>query len=183
MWRRGQGKIKVKSRQFKQNLNRKYNLMGFDNIEINLVILSFSSLVSYHLQGERGITTFHSFFQNLPNMNIYLNLFNITQHFYHYPPKRIQTPPLPAIVFQLKISAGLVFKCNKPLYLIFHLYILYRPFVCFLKHIQCFTTYLFILNSPVWTSVVNTWISSVQFHSTCVMCISYTQSVRCHELY
>ena len=35
--RRGQGKDKVRSRQPKYNLNRNYNLMGFDIIEINLV--------------------------------------------------------------------------------------------------------------------------------------------------
>ena len=39
--RRGQGKVKVKSRQHNHNLNRNYNLMGFDTIEINLVILCF----------------------------------------------------------------------------------------------------------------------------------------------
>ena len=38
---RGQGKVKVKSRQHNHNLNCKYNLMGFDTIEINLVFLSF----------------------------------------------------------------------------------------------------------------------------------------------
>ena len=37
--RRGQGKVKVKSRQHNHILNRKYNLMGFDTIEINLVIV------------------------------------------------------------------------------------------------------------------------------------------------
>ena len=37
--RRGQGKDKVRSRQSKHNLNRNYNLMGFDTIEINLVFL------------------------------------------------------------------------------------------------------------------------------------------------
>ena len=36
--RRGQGKDKVRSRQCKYNLNRNYNLMGFDIIEINLVL-------------------------------------------------------------------------------------------------------------------------------------------------
>ena len=35
--RRSQGKVKVKSRQYSHNLNHKYNLMGFDTIEINLV--------------------------------------------------------------------------------------------------------------------------------------------------
>ena len=35
---RGQGKAKVKSTsQYSHNLNRNYNLMGFDTIEINLV--------------------------------------------------------------------------------------------------------------------------------------------------
>ena len=37
--RRGQGKDKVRSRQCKYNLNRNYNLMGFDIIEINLVLI------------------------------------------------------------------------------------------------------------------------------------------------
>ena len=36
--RRGQGKVKVKSSQYSHNLNRNYNLMGFDTIEINLVV-------------------------------------------------------------------------------------------------------------------------------------------------
>merc|ERR1739842_237886 len=36
--RQGQGKVKIRSRQCKHNLNRNYNLMGFDTIEINLVI-------------------------------------------------------------------------------------------------------------------------------------------------
>ena len=36
---RGQGKAKVKSTsQYSHNLNRNYNLMGFDTIEINLVL-------------------------------------------------------------------------------------------------------------------------------------------------
>ena len=35
--KKGQGKDKVKSRQCKYNLNRNYNLMGFDIIDINLV--------------------------------------------------------------------------------------------------------------------------------------------------
>ena len=39
---RGQGKVKVKSRQHNHNLNRKYNLMGFDTIEINLVYLFYT---------------------------------------------------------------------------------------------------------------------------------------------
>ena len=34
-----QGKVKVRSRQLKHNLNRSYNFMGFDTIEINLVVL------------------------------------------------------------------------------------------------------------------------------------------------
>ena len=37
--RRGQGKVKVRPRQCKHNLNLNYNLMGFDTIEINLVII------------------------------------------------------------------------------------------------------------------------------------------------
>ena len=36
--RRGQGKVKVRSKQHKQKLKSNYNLMGFDTIEINLVI-------------------------------------------------------------------------------------------------------------------------------------------------
>ena len=36
--RRGQGMNKVRSRQRKHNLNRNYNLMGFDKIEINLLV-------------------------------------------------------------------------------------------------------------------------------------------------
>ena len=35
--KRGQGKVKVRSKLPKNNLNRNYNLMGFDTIEINLV--------------------------------------------------------------------------------------------------------------------------------------------------
>ena len=37
MLRQGQGEVKARSRQRKHNLNRNYNLMGFDTIEINLV--------------------------------------------------------------------------------------------------------------------------------------------------
>ena len=46
--RQGQSKVKersrqgqVKSKQYKHNLNRNYNLMGFDTIEINLVVTFF----------------------------------------------------------------------------------------------------------------------------------------------
>ena len=35
----GDGKVKVRSRQRKHNLKCNYNLMGFDTIEINLVVL------------------------------------------------------------------------------------------------------------------------------------------------
>ena len=35
--KRGEGNVKVRSRQRKHNLNHTYNLMGFDTIEINLV--------------------------------------------------------------------------------------------------------------------------------------------------
>ena len=38
---RVQGKVKVRSRQCKHNLNSNNNLMGFDTIEINLVIDRF----------------------------------------------------------------------------------------------------------------------------------------------
>ena len=39
MSREGQGKVMVRSRQHKHSLNRNYNnLMGYDTIEINLVI-------------------------------------------------------------------------------------------------------------------------------------------------
>ena len=38
MLRQGQGEDKARSRQRKHNLNRNYNLMGFDTIEINLVL-------------------------------------------------------------------------------------------------------------------------------------------------
>ena len=38
----GQGKVKVRSRQSKHNLNRNYNLMGFDTVEINLVFHIFT---------------------------------------------------------------------------------------------------------------------------------------------
>ena len=37
----GQGKVKVRSRECMHNLNRNYNLMGFETIEINLVIWTF----------------------------------------------------------------------------------------------------------------------------------------------
>ena len=40
--RKGQGKVKVRSKLPKLNLNRNYNLMGFDTIEINLVIYHLS---------------------------------------------------------------------------------------------------------------------------------------------
>ena len=36
--KQGKGEVKAKSRQRKHNLNRNYNLMGFDTIEINLVL-------------------------------------------------------------------------------------------------------------------------------------------------
>ena len=36
--KQGQGEVKARSRQRKHNLNRNYNLMGFDTIEINLVV-------------------------------------------------------------------------------------------------------------------------------------------------
>ena len=36
--KQGQGKVKVRSKQRKHKLKRNYNLMGFDTIEINLVI-------------------------------------------------------------------------------------------------------------------------------------------------
>ena len=39
--KRGQGKVKVKSRQLMHNLNSNYNLMGFDTTEINLAHLLF----------------------------------------------------------------------------------------------------------------------------------------------
>ena len=41
--RRGQSKVEVRSRHRKHNLNpnRNYNLMGFDTIEINLVLIHF----------------------------------------------------------------------------------------------------------------------------------------------
>ena len=35
---KSQGKVKVRSRQRKHNLDLNYNLMGFDTIEINLVL-------------------------------------------------------------------------------------------------------------------------------------------------
>ena len=35
---RVQGKVKVRSKQRKHNLNSNNNLMGFDTIEINLVV-------------------------------------------------------------------------------------------------------------------------------------------------
>ena len=38
---KSQGKVKVRSRQRKHNLNLNYNLMGFDTIEINLVVIYF----------------------------------------------------------------------------------------------------------------------------------------------
>ena len=38
---RVQGKVKVRSRQRKHNLNSSNNLMGFDTIEINLVYILF----------------------------------------------------------------------------------------------------------------------------------------------
>merc|ERR1711888_343240 len=43
--RRGQGKVKVRSKLPKNNLNRKYNLMGFDTIEINLVFHFFKTFM------------------------------------------------------------------------------------------------------------------------------------------
>ena len=35
--KQGQGEVKARSKLPKHNLNRNYNLMGFDTIEINLV--------------------------------------------------------------------------------------------------------------------------------------------------
>ena len=40
--RRGQSKVEVRSGHRKHNLNRNYNLMGFDTIEINLVMDFFN---------------------------------------------------------------------------------------------------------------------------------------------
>ena len=45
---RGQGKFKLKSKQRKHNLNRNYNLMGFDTIEINLVSYNMNPKASKH---------------------------------------------------------------------------------------------------------------------------------------
>ena len=42
MLRQGQGEVKARSRQRKHNLNRNYDLMGFDTIEINSQIFSAS---------------------------------------------------------------------------------------------------------------------------------------------
>ena len=39
--RQGQGKVKVRLRQCKHNLDLNYNLIGFDTIEINLVVNIF----------------------------------------------------------------------------------------------------------------------------------------------
>ena len=44
--KRGHGKVKVRSRQCKQNLNRSYNFVGFDTIEITLVLETFIDLKS-----------------------------------------------------------------------------------------------------------------------------------------
>ena len=38
MSREGQDNVKARSRQRKHNLNCNYNLMGFDTIEINIMI-------------------------------------------------------------------------------------------------------------------------------------------------
>ena len=43
--KKSQGKDKVRSRQYKCNLNRNYNLMGFDIIEINLVLIIIPTLL------------------------------------------------------------------------------------------------------------------------------------------
>ena len=43
MLRKGQGKVRVKSRQHNHNINQHYNLMGFDTIEINLVFSQIRS--------------------------------------------------------------------------------------------------------------------------------------------
>ena len=40
----GQGKVEVRSRQQKHRLNRNYNLMGFDTIEINLFVYHHDQL-------------------------------------------------------------------------------------------------------------------------------------------
>ena len=37
--RQGQIRVKVRSRQSKHNLDLNYNLIGFDTVEINLVVL------------------------------------------------------------------------------------------------------------------------------------------------
>ena len=37
-WSQGQDKVKARSMQCKHNLDLNYNLMGFDTIEINLVL-------------------------------------------------------------------------------------------------------------------------------------------------
>ena len=39
--KQGPGKVKVRWRQSKHNLDLNYNLMGFDTIEINLVLILF----------------------------------------------------------------------------------------------------------------------------------------------
>ena len=47
--REEQWKVNVGSRQHKHNLNRNYNLMGFDTIEINLVHLSIGSVLDWQI--------------------------------------------------------------------------------------------------------------------------------------
>ena len=52
--RQEQGKINVRLKQNNHNHKRNYNLMGFDNIEINLVVIirliRDISLISPHIQ-------------------------------------------------------------------------------------------------------------------------------------
>ena len=56
--KQGQGKDKVRSRQCKHNLNRNYNLMGFDTIEINLVF-SFNIRVTLYIKIETKNNEMH----------------------------------------------------------------------------------------------------------------------------
>ena len=41
--KQGPGKVRVRSRQCKQNLDLNYNMMGFDTIKINLVQYSYEN--------------------------------------------------------------------------------------------------------------------------------------------
>ena len=56
----GQGKVKVRSRQCKHNIECDYNLMGFDTIEINLVLQ-----ISFHVNLMKTVVNSNKMMQKI----------------------------------------------------------------------------------------------------------------------